>query len=100
MKISVVTVVYNSAGTIRQTIDSFLSQRYDNKELLIIDGCSTDETLSIAQSFGEPCIRIVSELDTGIYDAMNKGLRLFTGDAVGFLNSDDTFRTERSLNLI
>jgi glycosyltransferase len=100
MKISVVTVAYNSAGTIRQAIESFLRQHHVSKELLIVDGCSTDETVSIAESYRTDSIRVISEKDAGIYDAMNKGLRLFTGDAVGFLNSDDTFRTDRSLDLI
>jgi glycosyltransferase len=100
MKVSVVTVAYNSEGTIRQTIESFLRQHHPKKELLIVDGCSTDETVTIARSFGSPAIRIVSEKDDGLYDAMNKGLRLFSGDAVGFLNSDDTFHSNRSLELI
>ena len=100
MKISVVTVAYNSAGTIRRTIESFLRQRHDDKELLIIDGCSTDDTVPIARSFQSRAIRVVSERDTGLYDAMNKGLRLFSGDAVGFLNADDTFHSEQSLDLI
>lgn len=100
MKISVVTVAYNSAATIRRTIESFLWQRYENKELLIIDGCSIDHTVSIAESFRSPSIRVISEKDAGIYDAMNKGLRLFSGDALGFLNSDDTFHSDRSLELI
>jgi glycosyltransferase len=100
MKISVVTVAYNSAGTIRQTVESFLRQRYVDKELLIIDACSTDETVPIVQSYRADSIRIVSEKDAGIYDAMNKGLGLFAGEAVGFLNSDDTFRTDKSLDLV
>jgi glycosyltransferase len=100
MKISVVTVTCNSATTIRNTIESFLSQRHADKELLIIDACSSDGTVAIAKSFGSDTIRVVSEPDAGIYDAMNKGLRLFDGDAVGFLNSDDTFRTANSLSLI
>jgi glycosyltransferase len=100
MKISVVTVALNSAATIRQSIDSFLAQRYDDKELIIVDAGSTDETVSIAKSFRDPSIAIVSEKDAGVYDGMNKGLRLFTGEAVGFLNSDDTFRTANALNFI
>src|SRR5262245_62105955 len=100
MKISVVTVAYNSAGTIRHTIESFLRQRYADKELLIVDGDSDDETVSIAKSFGDPAIRVTSEKDAGLYDAMNKGLHLFSGDAIGFLNSDDTFHSDRSLEMI
>jgi glycosyltransferase len=100
MKISVVTVAYNSAATVRQTIESFLRQDYGNKELLIVDGGSTDETVAIAKSFQTPSIRVLTEKDDGIYDAMNKGLRLFNGEAVGFLNSDDTFHSDKSLHLI
>ena len=100
MKISVVTVAYNSAGSIRQTIESFLRQSHTDKELVIVDGDSADETVAIAESFKAPAIRVISERDAGLYDAMNKGLRLFSGDAIGFLNSDDTFHSERSLEII
>jgi glycosyltransferase len=91
MKISVVTACYNSDATIRYTIDSFLEQTHPEKEMLVIDGASTDATLKIVESFGSGLIRVFSEKDKGVYDAMNKGLRLFQGEAVGFLNSDDTF---------
>jgi len=67
---------------------------------VVVDGGSTDETASIVRSFQGSSLRLVSEKDEGIYDAMNKGLRLFTGDAVGFLNSDDTFHADTSLDLI
>jgi glycosyltransferase len=93
MKISVITASYNSAATIGATIESFLEQTHPDKEMLIIDGASSDQTLEIAQSFGSNQIRIFSEPDKGVYDAMNKGLRLFAGAAVGFLNSDDTFHS-------
>jgi glycosyltransferase len=97
MKISVITVCRNSAGTIAGTIQSFLSQTYPNKELLVIDGASTDGTLRIAKKLVSADIRIMSERDNGMYDAMNKGLRLYTGDAVGFLNADDTFHDTGAL---
>lgn len=100
MKISVVTVAYNSAESIRQTIESFLRQRHSDKELVIVDGNSTDATVSIAESFKAPAIRVISEGDAGLYDAMNKGLRLFSGDAIGFLNSDDMFHSDDSLEII
>lgn len=100
MKISVVTVCYNSQATIAWTIRSFLAQSYPHKELLIIDGASTDRTLEIARGFTHPGIKIVSEPDSGIYDGMNKGLQLYTGDAVGFLNSDDTFHDTDALRRI
>lgn len=97
MMISVVTVAWNAAGTIRHSIESFLAQTHDEAELLIIDGASTDATVGIARSYDDPRIRIVSEPDRGLYDAMNKGLRLFRGDAIGFLNSDDAYADERVL---
>jgi glycosyltransferase len=91
MKISVVTASFNSEATIGFTIESFLSQRHPEKEMLVIDGASGDGTLKIVESFASDAIRVFSEPDNGVYDAMNKGFHLFEGDAVGFLNSDDTF---------
>jgi len=100
MKISVITVCLNSEKTIAHTIESFLAQSHADKEMRIVDGGSTDRTLEIIRSFREPAIHILSEADRGIYDAMNKGLALFEGDAVGFLNSDDVFYNETVLALI
>src|SRR6202795_501886 len=91
MKISVITAAYNAQATIASTIESFLGQSHPDKEMLVIDGASKDDTLRIVESFGSNQIRVVSETDSGVFDAMNKGLHLFEGDAVGFLNSDDTF---------
>src|SRR6185369_16356040 len=82
---------YNSQATVAYTIESFLSQNYANKELIVVDGASSDCTLKIVESFRSPEICLFSEKDSGVYDAMNRGFRHFTGDAVGFLNSDDTF---------
>ncbi|TIL90074.1 MAG: glycosyltransferase [Mesorhizobium sp.] len=100
MKISVLTVCWNSAATIRHTIDSFLAQDYGDKELVVIDGNSSDETLSIVRSYPSNHIRLVSEPDSGMYDALNKGLRLYIGDAVGVLNSDDCFHDRTVLGRI
>jgi glycosyltransferase len=100
MKISVVTASYNSQATIGFTIESFLAQTHPDKEMLVIDGASGDATLKIVESFGSGAIRVVSEKDRGVYDAMNKGFRLFEGDAVGFLNSDDTFHDSGTLGEI
>ncbi len=100
MKISVITICRNSQATIGHTIESFLRQRYSNKELVVVDGLSTDATLDIVRSFGSDAIRVASEADAGVYDAMNKGLRRYSGDAVGFLHSDDTFHDETSLETI
>jgi glycosyltransferase len=98
MKISVVTASYNSEATIGFTIESFLRQDHPEKEMLVIDGVSSDATLKIVESFGSDAIRVFSEKDKGVYDAMNKGFHLFEGDAVGFLNSDDTFHDSRVLS--
>ena len=98
MKISVVTASYNSEATIGFTIESFLRQDHPEKEMLVIDGASSDATLKIVESFGSDAIRVFSEQDKGVYDAMNKGFHLFEGDAVGFLNSDDTFHDSRVLS--
>jgi glycosyltransferase len=97
LKISVITVAFNSAATIRDTIRSFLDQSHPAKELIVIDGMSKDDTLAIANSFASPDIRVVSEPDKGPFDAMNKGLARYTGDAVGVLNSDDTFHDGQAL---
>lgn len=97
MKISVVTVCLNSEATIAGTLRSFAEQTHPDKELLLIDGGSQDETVSIARSFQHPALRIFSEPDNGIYDAMNKGLAVYRGDAVGFLNSNDTFHDASAL---
>lgn len=97
MKISVVTASFNSEATIGFTVESFLKQKHPDKEMLVIDGASRDGTLKIVESFASDAIRILSEPDKGVYDAMNKGFRLFAGDAVGFLNSDDTFHDADAL---
>ena len=97
MKISVVTVCLNSERTIEHTIRSFLEQTHPDKEMVVIDGGSSDRTLDIVRAFKNDSIRIFSEPDRGIYDAMNKGLTLYSGDAVGFLNSDDRFHDSSAL---
>jgi glycosyltransferase len=100
MKISVVTAAYNSGETIAYTIESFLAQSHRDKEMLVIDGVSGDDTVKIVESFRSPDIRLMSEKDNGVFDAMNKGLHLFQGEAVGFLNSDDTFHDNGVLEAI
>ena len=100
MKISVITVAYNSKATIGDTIRSFLAQTHPDKELIVVDGASKDGTADLARSFVSPDIRVVSEPDKGAFDAMNKGLRLYGGDAVGVLNSDDVFHDDQALTRI
>ncbi|MBE0472561.1 MAG: glycosyltransferase, partial [Methyloprofundus sp.] len=91
MRVTVVTVCLNSESFIASAIQSVLSQTYLNIEYVVIDGDSKDGTLSIIHSYGDHVTRIVSEPDTGIYDAMNKGFTLATGDVIGILNSDDFY---------
>ncbi len=100
VKISVITVAYNAAGTIRDAIRSVLSQTYENVEYIIIDGASSDGTVEIANEYRDKIATFVSEPDSGIYDAMNKGIRLATGDVIGFLNSDDMYQNDRVLERI
>lgn len=89
MKISIVTVCFNSAATIGDTLRSVATQRHPDIEHIVIDGASTDATLDVVRREGGHVARVVSEPDRGIYDAMNKGLRLATGEYIGFLNADD-----------
>lgn len=91
MKFSIITVCYNSESFLASAIDSVLMQSYDDIEYIIIDGASKDKTTSIIQSYGNQITSFISEPDKGIYDAMNKGLSLVTGDVIGILNSDDFY---------
>lgn len=100
LKLSLVTVVYNAQDTIRQCIQSVISQNYPHLEYIIIDGGSTDNTLAIIQEYREHIHILVSEPDQGIYDAMNKGIRLATGDVVGMLNADDHFTDDHVLQSV
>lgn len=91
MKISIITATYNSEKTIIDTIKSLESQTYDNIEYIIIDGKSKDNTLDLIRNNSKRVSKIISEPDSGIYDALNKGIMHSTGDIVGFLHSDDIF---------
>ena len=92
MKISLITVTFNSGGTLRDTIQSVLSQTYYDIEYIIVDGHSQDNTVDIIKEY-EPLfdgrLKWISEKDQGLYDAMNKGFQMATGDMVGIINSDD-----------
>ena len=89
MKISVITAVYNAERYVRSALDSILEQQAVDVECVVIDGGSTDNTVQIVESYGDRIDVFVSEPDGGIYDALNKGLRLARGDVVGFLHADD-----------
>ena len=99
MKISIITISFNSENSISETFKSVKNQSYNQYEYLIIDGGSKDRTLTIAKEQNH-ISKIVSEPDKGIYDAINKGIKNSTGEIIGFLNSDDTFYDENSLKHI
>lgn len=93
MKVSIITTTFNSAGTVATTLESVAKQTHPQIEHIIVDGASKDNTLEIVRTFPHVAV-IVSEPDNGLYDAINKGIRLCTGDVVGILNSDDFFPDE------
>ncbi|MCE7059957.1 glycosyltransferase family 2 protein [Dyadobacter sp. CY343] len=91
MKVSILTVVYNGAATIRQCIESIVNQDYPDIEYIVVDGNSKDGTQDIVKSFEGKVSKFVSEKDAGIYDAMNKGIQLASGEIIGILNADDFY---------
>ncbi|MFQ5481240.1 MAG: glycosyltransferase family 2 protein [Nitrospinaceae bacterium] len=98
MKISIITVVYNNVETVEDAIRSVLRQTHRDREYLVIDGASTDGTLERVKRYRDQIDQLVSEPDSGIYDAMNKGISLATGDVIGILNSDDVYQDESVLS--
>lgn len=103
MKISIITATWNRGDTIRDTIESILSQTHQDWEHIIVDGASTDNTLEIIKEYENRYagrLKLISERDNGIYDAMNKGIRMATGDVVGILNSDDFYFNDQVLHII
>ncbi|OZG73678.1 glycosyl transferase [Hahella sp. CCB-MM4] len=100
MKISVITATWNSEDTIKETLDSMSAQDYENIEYIVIDGGSRDNTLKIIRDSGVKVDILVSEKDGGIYDALNKGIALATGDVIGFLHSDDVYASNSVLTKI
>lgn len=91
MKISIITITYNSSSTLAETINSVINQSYKNIEYIIIDGGSSDNTIPIIKSYENKITTFISEKDNGIYDALNKGILLATGDVIGILHSDDFY---------
>jgi glycosyltransferase involved in cell wall biosynthesis len=98
MKVSVITVCFNAANTIRHCLDSVAGQKYFDIEHIVIDGSSNDETMAIVKSYSHIAIAI-SEPDSGIYNAMNKGITHATGDLIIFINADDRFPTSETVEL-
>ena len=99
-KVTIVTACYNRAATIRETIESVLAQDYDNVEYIIIDGASTDGTQRIVEEYASRLAHFVSEPDHGMYEALNKGLRMATGDIIGWVHSDDVLYDTHTLSAI
>lgn len=100
MKITIITVCFNAENEIRRTLNSVIFQTYKFKEIIIIDGNSTDRTMSIINEFRDKLNIVISEPDRGIYDAMNKGIRLSTGDYINFMNAGDTFFSSETLSKV
>jgi glycosyltransferase involved in cell wall biosynthesis len=99
MKISIITPTYNSGKTLARTIESVIAQNYSELEYIVIDGLSSDNTKDIVSGYQNKInIKFISEKDNGIYDAMNKGVRLATGEIIGILNSDDFYDNGGVLN--
>lgn len=100
MKVSIITITYNSAKTLEDTIRSVIAQDYDDIEYIIIDGKSKDDTMNIVNRYKEHITKVVSEPDRGLYDAMNKGILHATGDIIGFINSDDFYACNDAISSI
>ena len=89
MKVSIITSCYNREETIRGAIESVLSQDYNNIEYIVVDGASSDGSLSVINEYHDKITKIISEPDHGMYEAINKGIRMATGDIIGLVHSDD-----------
>ena len=100
MKVSIITVCYNSEKTIEKTIKSVLSQNYKDIEYIIIDGGSTDNTINIVNKYKQKIDIFKSEKDRGIYDAINKGIKYSTGSVISILHSDDIFCDKLTINKV
>ena len=97
MKLSIITITYNSAETLENTIQSVISQTYKNVEYIIVDGGSKDDTLKIIEKYKTQIHQFISEKDNGLYDALNKGIKLATGDVIGIIHSDDFYTHDNVL---
>ena len=99
-ELSIITVTFNSSKTIIDTLNSLISQTYDCFEYIVVDGNSTDNTIEIIKSYNLPNFKYIVEKDNGIYDAMNKGIKLATGKYIGILNSDDIYSSTKTLEIV
>ncbi len=97
MRVSIITVCFNSASTVRDTVESVIAQTHPDIEYIVVDGASTDDTLKVLDHYRPHIATLVSERDRGIYDAMNKGIALATGDVIGMINSDDFYASGDSI---
>ncbi|PBJ08975.1 glycosyltransferase family 2 protein [Flavobacterium sp. ACN6] len=100
MRVTIITVCYNRKNTIEQAIKSVLEQNYNDIEYIIIDGNSTDGTKEIIETYKDKLSQYISEPDKGMYDAINKGLKLATGDVIGLMHSDDEFYDKNAISKI
>lgn len=91
MKVSLITITYNSASTLEDTIRSVVGQTYKDIEYIIVDGGSTDGTMAIVEKYSAYIPKVASEKDNGLYDALNKGIKMATGDVIGIIHSDDFY---------
>ncbi len=98
MKVSLITVCYNREKTVRDAIESVLAQDYDDIEYIIIDGASKDSTMNIVNEYKDRVSTIVSEIDRGMYEAINKGIRMATGDIIGLVHSDDMLISNNTIS--
>jgi glycosyltransferase involved in cell wall biosynthesis len=100
LKISIITITFNSEATVEDTIRSVVSQDFPNKEFIVVDGLSRDRTMEVVKRYATHIDRMVSEPDKGLYDALNKGIGLATGDVIGMLHSDDIYANDNVLSKV
>jgi glycosyltransferase involved in cell wall biosynthesis len=100
MKVSIITITYNSSATVEDTLRTVVSQDYPDLEYIIIDGKSKDKTLEIVEKYKHGIAKIVSEKDKGLYDALNKGIKHATGDIIGMLHSDDLYANDQVISKV
>lgn len=100
MKVSIITTVFNNKKTVEDAIKSVLSQSYPNIEYIVIDGGSTDGTVDIINQYKDKIAKFISEKDKGVYDGMNKGIKMADGDIIGILNSDDIYASDKVIEIV